>query len=121
MLHTERTILASGTELNVARGEYLFRRQQEAEYVFYLKDGALELADGGATTRILKGGSYFLGLEEMLLNRCHPYSARVLQGAVVLVFEKALIESLLQRYAEARRYFLRKMCDHLAQQERVFE
>lgn len=121
MLDTERTILANGTELNVERGEYLFRRQYEADYVFYVKDGTLELADGAPTPLVIDRRAGFLGLEEMLLDHRHRYDARALTRSVVLVFDRPLIHALLSRHANAHRYFLQKMCDHLARRGREFE
>lgn len=122
MLDTERSILATGTELNLRRGEYLFRRQQEADFVFFLKDGVLELTDGRHPPRVIDHKACFLGLEELLLDRHHRFSARVLdKSAVVLAFEKPHIEALLRRDAHTHRYFLLKLCDRLAQRQPGFE
>jgi hypothetical protein len=35
MRETERKILASGIELSFKEGEYLYRKGQDAEFVFY--------------------------------------------------------------------------------------
>lgn len=121
MLSTERTILSAGTELNVARGEYLFRRQQEADYVFFLKEGTLELTDDAHPPRVIDRRSCFFGLEEMLLDRPHPYDARVLERAVVLAYDKTQIQHLLARDPKAHRYFLHKLVAHLDQSGKRFE
>jgi len=121
MLDTERTILSNGTELNVARGEYLFRRRQEADYVFYVKGGTLELTGDDRPPHVLHRRGCFLGLEEVLLDHCHRYDARALDYSVVLVFDKLLINALLNGNAGVHRYFLYKMCDQLAQHGQRFE
>jgi CRP-like cAMP-binding protein len=121
MLNTERSILSAGTELNVARGEYLFRRQQEADYVFFLKEGTLELSDESHPPKVIDRRSCFFGLEEMLLDRPHPYNARVLDRAVVLAFDKPQIQRLLAQDPKTHRYFLHKLVDHLGQSGRRFE
>ncbi len=121
MFDTERAILASGTELNLRRGEYLFRRQQAAEYIFFLRAGKLELADDQHPARVFEGRACFLGLEEALLDCRHRFSARVLDSsAVVLAFEKTFLEELLHRDADAHRYFLLKLGERLGPQ-REFE
>ncbi|MBC7891548.1 MAG: cyclic nucleotide-binding domain-containing protein [Sphingobacteriaceae bacterium] len=121
MLDTEQTILSNGMELNVERGEYLFRRRQEADYVFYVKGGTLELTGDEQQPHVLDHRACFLGLEEVLLDHCHRYDARALDHSVVLVFDKLLINALLSGSARVHRYFLYKMCDRLAQKGRGFE
>ncbi len=121
MLETERKILASGIELHFKGGEYLYRKGQEAEFVFYLKDGKFELADERHKPIILDGFRYFLGLEEILSDKQHRYSVKALSNAQVLVFEKSLLHTLLYEYDLAQRYFMLKMCDYMSFQEHVYE
>jgi len=42
-LETEKKVLASGIELKYLPDEYLFRKGQKAEFVFYLQNGGLLL------------------------------------------------------------------------------
>lgn len=121
MRETERKILASGIELSFKEGEYLYRKGQDAEFVFYLKDGAFELRDEQNKPIIVDGFRCFLGLEEMLSDKKHRYGVKVLSNAHVLVFEKSLLNTLIYEYELAQRYFMLKMCDYLAFHEKVYE
>ncbi|WP_026994982.1 cyclic nucleotide-binding domain-containing protein [Flectobacillus major] len=121
MRETERKILASGIELSFKGGEFLYRKGQEAEFVFYLKDGKFELIDGHNDPIRIEGFRCFLGLEELLSDKQHRYSVKALSNAQVLVFEKSLLNTLIYEYELAQRYFMLKMCDYMAFHESVYE
>ena len=72
MLTTEKQILALGTELHARRGELLYRKQQPAEYVFYLLNGAVGIRGDDSHTRHLAGCRCFLGLRETCLLYTSP-------------------------------------------------
>lgn len=117
LLDAERALLPTGIELHVNRGEYLFRQRQEADFLFVLRGGALELADAGSPPRVVNRPTDVVGLEELLLDRPHPCDGRVLEHTVVLAFDKAQVRHLFARDAQARRYLLHKLCDGLSQRE----
>jgi CRP-like cAMP-binding protein len=123
MQDIERTVLAAGTELAFRRGEYLYRKAQQPDYVFYLKFGTVVLTDGdpAAVPRRVAGQPCFLGLSEVLLDHPHPESALVQDPSTLLAFERPVLEGLMARNAAMRRYFMQQLCDHLHSVRSGFE
>lgn len=120
LIDTEKKLLARGTELYAHKGEFLYRREQPAEYVFYLKDGSVEIVSDSANVR-LQGCRCFLGLHEALLNDHHRSSVKVNDESILLVFEKQQIETFLEESPHARRYLMLQICDQLALMKRDYE
>ncbi|MDQ1086324.1 MULTISPECIES: cyclic nucleotide-binding domain-containing protein [unclassified Siphonobacter] len=122
LLDTEKILLARGTELYAHKGEYLYRKQQLAEFVFYLKDGSVDILDEEAQTgHRLQGCRCFLGLHEALLNESHQSSVKVNDESILLVFDKQQIEHFIEEHDMARRYFMIKMCDQMELMRKKFE
>ena len=121
MLDTEKKILAKGTELYFKGGEFLYRREHDADYVFYLKDGAVEVIDQFEVSYRIKGCRCFLGLHEIILDKKHEESVKIAEPSILLAFDKALIAKIMHSHERARRYFMLKMCDHLAVMSKSFE
>ncbi|MBB6002889.1 Crp/Fnr family transcriptional regulator [Arcicella rosea] len=121
MNEAEKVILSSGIQLSFKQGDYLYRKGQNPDYVFYIKDGSVELKDGLKKTIVLKNKKYFLGLEEMLLDKDHLYSVKVLEHSIFLIFEKSLIDALIYEHTDIRRYFMMSICNQLEESNTVFE
>ncbi|MFT4032115.1 MAG: cyclic nucleotide-binding domain-containing protein [Siphonobacter sp.] len=122
LLNTEKSFLAQGTEWYAHKGEYLFRKWQPAEYVFYLKDGSVDILDDETQTlQHVQGCRCFLGLHEALLDAHHQASVKVRDESILLVFEKQQIDEFLQKNELARRYFMLKICDQMALLKKNFE
>lgn len=121
MNQAEKIILTSGIQLSFKKGDFLYRKGQQPDYVFYIKDGSVALEDGLEESIILKNKKYFLGFEEMLLNQEHHYTVKVLEHSIFLIYEKSLISALLYEHTNIRRYFMLNICDKLEENNRVFE
>jgi len=121
MNKAEKVILSSGIQLSFKQGDYLYRKGQHPDYVFYIKDGSVELRDGLKEAVVLKNKRYFLGLEEMLLEKDHPYSVKVLEHSIFLIFEKSLIDALIHEHTDIRRYFMMSICNQIDEKNTVFE
>lgn len=110
----ERAVLAAGTELAFRPGEYLYRKAQQPDYVFYLKYGTIALSgDGAVPPRCVEDQACFLGLSEVLLGHPHQETAIVRGTAELLAFERSALEGLMARHGAVRRYFMLKLCAHL--------
>jgi CRP-like cAMP-binding protein len=68
-LETEKKVLASGIVLKYLPDEYLFRKGQKAEFVFYVQSGGL-LFEWPNEKKIITITQvpFFIGIDEMLLN-----------------------------------------------------
>lgn len=121
MVETEKKILSHGTELYFKGGEYLFKRNQDADYVFYLKDGVVSIIDEYNLIQQIEGCRCFLGLQEILLEDKHQTTAIVADASIFVVFDKAQIFKMMHEHAQFRRYFMLKMCDHLSVLSKNFE
>lgn len=121
MNDAEKIILSSGIQLSFKQGDFLYRKGQHPDYVFYIKDGSVELKDGQKNSKVLKNKKYFLGLEEMLLEKEHPYTVRVLEHSIFLIFEKSLIDALIYEHTDIRRYFMLSICNQLEECDKTFE
>lgn len=121
LLDTEKLLLARGTELYAHKGEYLYRKEQLAEFVFYLKDGSVEiLPENGKENHRLQSRC-FLGLHEALLNVEHQASVKVNDESILLVFDKQEIEHFMDEHRMARRYFMIKLCDQMDLLQKSYE
>lgn len=121
MVETEKKILSYGMELYFKEGECLYKRNQEAEYVFYLKDGVVKVIDGQENAQEIDGCHCFLGLQEMLLDERHDSTVVVADPSIVVVLDKGQIHRLMHDHPTVRRYFMLKMCDHLSVLSKSFE
>jgi CRP-like cAMP-binding protein len=91
-------ILASGIEINYLPGEFLFRRGQKAEFVFYLLSGSVTLNDLNNHSFILAEKPIFLGLQEALESTKHVFSVQTIELSKFLVFDKKFFSMLLQEF-----------------------
>jgi CRP-like cAMP-binding protein len=115
MFDIEKAVLAAGTELAFGQGECLFRKAQQPDYVFYLKYGSVVLTDDDESVapRCIADQACFLGLSELLLDHPHRETAIVRDTSTLLAFERPVLEALMAQHTAVRRYFMRKLCDHL--------
>lgn len=122
MLDIEKNILQKGTELFFNGGEFLYRRDQEADYVFYLKDGVVEIQDTDPINAYrIEGCRCFLGLHEIILDKKHEESVKIAEPSILVAFDKSLIHHLMNEQSAIRRYFMLKMCDHMAALSKSYE
>ncbi|MFC0184340.1 Cyclic nucleotide-binding domain-containing protein [Pseudarcicella hirudinis] len=121
MIDIESKILEKGTELFFNKGEFLFKQEQDADYVFFLKDGEVELQKDTGIVFNISRQRCFLGLEEMILENKHEQTAVVKDTSILLVFDRLLIAGLISQNEKARRYFIQKMCDQFHVFQREFE
>jgi CRP-like cAMP-binding protein len=121
MVETEKKILDYGMELYFKEGECLYKRNQEAEYVFYLKDGIVKVIDEQNQAQEIEGCRCFLGLQDMLLEHKHEATVMVADPSIIVVFDKGQINRLMHDHPTVRRYFMLKMCDHLSVLSKSFE
>ena len=108
-LETEKKILASGIELTYLADEYLFRKGQKVEYVFYLLNGSLEI-EWPNENKILtiRSSNYFIGIEEALSGEKYSCHAHTVELSKFLVFERAYFVLLFHEFEQAPSYFLQK-------------
>ncbi|MHA8066385.1 cyclic nucleotide-binding domain-containing protein [Aquirufa sp. ROCK2-A2] len=98
ILEISRKILASGIEINYLQGEFLFRKGQKAEFVFYLLEGSILMDAVDNQTGILQDKPVFLGLQEALESSKHIYNAQTKEPCKFLVFDKKFFTMLLQEF-----------------------
>jgi CRP-like cAMP-binding protein len=91
-------ILASGIEINYLPGEFLFRKGQQAEFVFYLLSGSITLNDIDNRILILGEKPLFLGLQEALEMSKYIFSVQTLEPSKFLVFDKKFFSMLLHEF-----------------------
>lgn len=101
---TERKVLASGIELRYLPDEYLFRKGQKAEFVFYLQEGSLVLEGSAGFVTIDRKG-VFIGIEEAIDEKKHRYSATTASYSQFLVFERKYFKQLIDEFDLALPYF----------------
>ena len=108
-LETEKKVLASGIELKYLPDEYLFRKGQKAEFVFFVQSGAL-LFEWPNEKKIINLGQapFFIGIDEVLSGSKYSCHAQTTEFSEFLVFERAYFLMLLNEFENALPYFLQK-------------
>ena len=109
---TEKKILASGIEMKYLSEEYIFRKGQKAEFVFYFKEGSL-LMDWPlekTKSRIINLPC-FIGIEEAMEGKNYSCSMETLVDCKFLVFERKYFLMLMNEFEAATPYFLQKKED----------
>jgi CRP-like cAMP-binding protein len=109
---TEKKILASGIEMKYLSEEYIFRKGQKAEFVFYFKEGSL-LMDWPlekTKSRIINL-PFFIGIEEAMEGKNYSCSMKTLVDCKFLVFERKYFLMLMNEFEAATPYFLQKKED----------
>jgi CRP-like cAMP-binding protein len=111
-IETEKKILASGIEMKYLSDEYIFRKGQKAEYVFFLKEGSL-LIDWPSDK--LKSRTIhlpcFIGIEEAMEGKNYSCSTQTVVDCKFLVFEREYFLMLMNEFEAATPYFLQKKED----------
>jgi CRP-like cAMP-binding protein len=117
-LETEKKVLASGIELKYLPDEYLFRKGQKAEFVFYLQNGGLLLEWPNEKKLIsISQVSYFIGIDEVLSGSKYTCHAQTTEYSEFLVFERAYFLMLMNEFDDALPYFLQKQAEFLQLQK----
>ena len=111
-LETEKKVLASGIELNYLPDEYLFRKGQNAEFVFYVQSGGI-LFEWPYEKKIITLGQapFFIGIDEVLSSTKYTCHAQTTEFSEFLVFERAYFLMLLHEFNDALPYFLQKQAE----------
>ena len=91
-------ILASGIDIHYQSEEFLFRKGQKAEYVFYLLNGVVIIND--IENRIFISGEkpLFLGLQEALESSKYIFSVQTIEPSKFIVFDKLFFSMLLKEF-----------------------
>ena len=89
MRYIENKILASGIEMKYLSEEYIFRKGQKAEFVFFLKEGSL-LFDWplDETRSKVINLPCFIGIEEAMDGKNYSCSMKTMVDCKFLVFER---------------------------------
>ena len=108
-LETEKKVLASGIELKYLPDEYLFRKGQNAEFVFYVQSGGI-LFEWPNEKKIITLGQapFFIGIDEVMSGTKYTCHAQTTEFSEFLVFERAYFLMLLHEFEDALPYFLLK-------------
>ena len=111
-LETEKKVLASGIELKYLPDEYLFRKGQNAEFVFYVQSGGI-LFEWPNERKIITLGQapFFIGIDEVLSSTKYTCHAQTTEFSEFLVFERAYFLMLLHEFNDALPYFLQKQAE----------
>jgi CRP-like cAMP-binding protein len=105
LIDTERKILGSGILINYLPAEFLFRQGQKAEFVFYLKQGSLEMQWPEKDKKLnIRQGSMFIGLDEAFINGRYACTAMTTELSEFLVFERAYFMQLIHEFEYAIPY-----------------
>ena len=112
MRYIENKILASGIEMKYLSEEYIFRKGQKAEFVFFLKEGSL-LFDWplDETRSKVINLPCFIGIEEAMEGKNYSCSMKTLVDCKFLVFERKYFLMLMNEFEAATPYFLQKKED----------
>lgn len=112
MRYIENKILASGIEMKYLSEEYIFRKGQKAEFVFFLKEGSL-LFDWplDETRSKVINLPCFIGIEEALDGKNYSCSMKTMVDCKFLVFERKYFLMLMNEFEAATPYFLQKKED----------
>jgi CRP-like cAMP-binding protein len=113
-LETEKKVLASGIELKYLPDEYLFRKGQKAEFVFYVQSGGL-LFEWPNEKKIITITQvpFFIGIDEVLSGTKYTCHAQTTEFSEFLVFERAYFLMLLNEFEDALPYFLQKEAEFI--------
>lgn len=111
-LETEKKVLASGIELKYLPDEYLFRKGQNAEFVFYVQSGGI-LFEWPNEKKIITLGQapFFIGIDEVMSGTKYTCHAQTTEFSEFLVFERAYFLMLLHEFNDALPYFLQKQVE----------
>ena len=111
-LETEKKVLASGIELKYLPDEYLFRKGQKAEFVFYVQSGGI-LFEWPNEKKIITLGQapFFIGIDEVMSGTKYSCNAQTTEFSEFLVFERAYFLMLLHEFNDALPYFLQKQAE----------
>jgi CRP-like cAMP-binding protein len=112
MRYIENKILASGIEMKYLSEEYIFRKGQKAEFVFFLKEGSL-LFDWplDETRSKVINLPCFIGIEEAMDGKNYSCSMKTMVDCKFLVFERKYFLMLMNEFEAATPYFLQKKED----------
>lgn len=114
-----------GTLREFKRNEYVFRKGESAEEVFFIEEGLLkicQLSDSGqnVTFFIRKRGEYF-GMAEIVLQRIHPCYAQCLIDSRIRILPASAIKEILRTDLSVNQEILFTLTDRLMQQEHMVE
>jgi CRP-like cAMP-binding protein len=105
LIDTERKILASGISINYLPAEFLFRQGQKVEFIFYLKQGSLEIQwqEKGKELQISQQ-NVFIGLDEAFSRGRYTCTAMTTELSELLVFERDYFLQLTHEFEYAIPY-----------------
>jgi CRP-like cAMP-binding protein len=105
LIDTERKILASGILINYLPAEFLFRQGQKAEFVFYLKQGSLEIKWPEKDKELnINQQNVFIGLDEAFSRGRYGCTAMTTELSEFLVFEREYFLQLTHEFEHAVAY-----------------
>jgi CRP-like cAMP-binding protein len=105
LIDTERKILGSGILINYLPAEFLFRQGQKAEFVFYVKQGSLEMQWPEKDKKLnIRQRNVFIGLDEAFINGRYACTAMTTELSEFLVFERAYFMQLIHEFEFAIPY-----------------
>ena len=105
LIDTERKILGSGILINYLPAEFLFRQGQKAEFVFYVKQGSLEMQWQEKDKKLnIRQRNVFIGLDVAFINGRYACTAMTTELSEFLVFERAYFMQLIHEFEFAIPY-----------------
>ena len=105
LIDTERKILGSGILINYLPAEFLFRQGQKAEFVFYVKQGSLEMQWPEKDKKLnIRQRNVFIGLDEAFINGRYACTAMTTELSEFLVFERGYFMQLIHEFEFAIPY-----------------
>jgi CRP-like cAMP-binding protein len=105
LIDTERKILGSGILINYLPAEFLFRQGQKAEFVFYVKQGSLEMQWPEKDKKLnIRQRNVFIGLDEAFIYGRYACTAMTTELSEFLVFERAYFMQLIHEFEFAIPY-----------------
>jgi CRP-like cAMP-binding protein len=91
-------ILTSGIDIYYQPEEFLFRKGQKAEFIFYLMDGLVIINDFDNRIFISGEKPLFLGLQEALESIKYIFSVQTIEPSQFVVFDKLFFSMLLKEF-----------------------
>ena len=91
-------ILTSGIDIYYQPEEFLFRKGQKAEFIFYLMDGLVIINDFDNRIFISGEKPLFLGLQEALESIKYIFSVQTVEPSQFIVFDKLFFSMLLKEF-----------------------
>jgi len=91
-------ILTSGIDIHYQPEEFLFRKGQKAEFIFYLMDGLVIINDFDNRIFISGEKPLFLGLQEALESIKYIFSVQTIEPSQFVVFDKLFFSMLLKEF-----------------------